>query len=228
MMNRPQGNPIIKSKFTADPTVLVHEGKVYLYACHDEAPQEATGYTIKEWLCFSSGDLINWIEHPVSFNPGHFQWSGESAYATAVTKHNGKFFWYCAVSNDSHFDRAIGVAVSDFPTGPFKDAKGSPLISNLNCTVHGSSNIDPSVLVDEDGQGYIFWGQKTCYFSKLKDNLIELEGTIQIIDLPNFYEGSHIHKWNGLYYLSYGYGYPQRVAYAISKSIYGPGSLKGY
>ena len=40
---------------------------------------------------------------------------------------------------------AIGVAVADSPTGPFKDALGKPLFDN------GSwDNIDPTVWMDED------------------------------------------------------------------------------
>jgi hypothetical protein len=31
------GNPIIRHKFTADPTAIVHDGTVYLYTGHDEA-----------------------------------------------------------------------------------------------------------------------------------------------------------------------------------------------
>ena len=30
------GNPIIKYKYTADPGAMVHDGKVYIYAGHDE------------------------------------------------------------------------------------------------------------------------------------------------------------------------------------------------
>jgi beta-xylosidase len=221
------GNPIIRNKFTADPTVLVEGGTLYLYACHDEATENANGYTIKEWLCFSSHDLMEWTEHPVSFNPSRFKWAGEKAYATSVLKHNSLFLWYVALSDPEHPSRAIGVAVSNLPTGPFNDARGSALINHMNGTVDGSFNMDPSVLVDDDGRGYIFWGQKICYYSKLKDNLIELEGEIKMVNLPNFYEGCHIHKKKGLYYLSYGYGYPERVGYAISKSINGPWEFKG-
>jgi hypothetical protein len=35
------GNPIIKNKYTSDPTALVYNDEVYLYTGHDEAPPGA-------------------------------------------------------------------------------------------------------------------------------------------------------------------------------------------
>ena len=35
---RPSGNPIIKTKYTADPAALVQAGTVYLYTGHDVTP----------------------------------------------------------------------------------------------------------------------------------------------------------------------------------------------
>lgn len=32
------GNPVIQYKYTADPGAMVHDGKVYIYAGHDECP----------------------------------------------------------------------------------------------------------------------------------------------------------------------------------------------
>jgi hypothetical protein len=47
-----QGNPIITHNYTADPTAIVHEGRVYLYTGHDEAPAGAHEYVMNEWLCW--------------------------------------------------------------------------------------------------------------------------------------------------------------------------------
>ncbi len=57
--------------------------------------------------------------------------------------------------------------------------------------------------------------------------MIELEGEFKRIELPAFAEGVHIHKRNGWYYLSYGHGLPEKVAYAMSKNINGPWVFKG-
>ena len=47
------------------------------------------------------------------------------------------------------------------------------------------------------------------------------------IDLPKFTEAAYIHKKNGSYYLSYATGFPEKIAYAMSKSLDGPWEYKG-
>jgi hypothetical protein len=65
---------------------------------------------------------------------------------------------------------AIGVAVSDRPTGPFVDAIGKALTINEMTTdmKYGWDDIDPTVFIDDDGQAYLFWGNGSCKWVKLK------------------------------------------------------------
>ncbi|MNL41458.1 Arabinoxylan arabinofuranohydrolase precursor [compost metagenome] len=86
---------------------------------------------------------------------------------------------------------------------------------------HLKANLDPTVWIDDDGSAYIFWGNQTCYYARLAANMTRLEGEINTLDLPFFEEGAHIHKRNGWYYLSYGYGMPEKVAYAMSRNVQG-------
>ncbi|RDV13054.1 glycoside hydrolase [Pontibacter diazotrophicus] len=225
------GNPIITHKYTADPAALVHDGKVYLYAGHDEAPLDFHFYRMNEWLVFSSPDMENWTEHPVPLKPSDFKWAKGDAWAAEVTEKDGKFYWYVTVTHDdTKPGKAIGVAVAESPIGPFKDARGSALITNDMTT--GTSidwdDIDPTVFIDDDGQAYLFWGNTKAYYAKLKDNMVELDGPIKTIDnLPHFTEAPFVHKHKGNYYLSYAYQFPEKTAYAMSKSIEGPWEYKG-
>ena len=88
-------------------------------------------------------------------------------------------------------------------------------------------DIDPAAFIDDDGQAYLFWGNTTCHYVKLKDNMLEMDGEIQTIDLPNFTEAPWIHKRGDWYYLSYAYDFPEKTAYAMSRSIEGPWEYKG-
>lgn len=223
------GNPIIKHKYTSDPTALVHNDRVYLYTGHDEAPVGVEEYIMNDWLCFSSIDMVNWKEHPVPLRARDFDWAKGDAYASKVIRRDGKFYWYAAVSHGTKQGKAIAVAVSDDPAGPFRDAKGAALITHdmLPPTDNEKANLDPSVLIDDNGKAYIFWGNGTCYFARLKENMIELDSPVSILKLDGFQEGAHIHKRNGWYYLSYGYMMPEKVAYAMSNSIDGPWEFKG-
>ncbi|WP_348823698.1 glycoside hydrolase family 43 protein [Flavobacterium aestuarii] len=222
-------NPIIKDKYTGDPAALVYKDKVYLYAGHDEAPNDFNFYKMNEWLVYSSSDMVHWQEHPVPLKVTDFAWSKGDAWASQVIERNGKFYWYVAVEHGSVNGKAIGVAVSDSPTGPFKDALGKALITNDMTTKTSITwdDIDPTVMIDDDGQAYLFWGNTACYYAKLKANMTELDGPIQTIDLPHFTEAPWIHKHKNWYYLSYAYQFPEKIAYAMSKSINGPWEYKG-
>ena len=222
------GNPIIKHKYTADPAALVYGYSVYLYTGHDEPPPRKEGYVMNEWLCFSSADMINWHEHAVPMKVSDFKWAKADAWASQVIKRNGKFYWYAAMEHGSIPGKAIGVGVADKPEGPYKDARGSALITNDMTTSSITwDDIDPSVIIDDDGQAYLFWGNTNCYYAKLKANMTELDDAIQNIKLPFYTEAPWIHKRNGWYYLSYAYQFPEKIAYAMSRSINGPWEFKG-
>jgi len=225
------GNPLIKHKFTADPAGLVHNGKVYIYAGHDQCPAPKERYEMNEWLVFSSSDMKTWTEHPIPLKPSDFSWAKGDAWASQVIERDGKFYWYVAVSHGTIHGKAIGVAVSDSPTGPFRDARGSALITNDMTTEYTKiswDDIDPTVIIDDDGQAYLFWGNTQCYYAKLKKNMIELDGPIMPVkNLPRFTEAPWIHKYKGWYYLSYASEFPEKICYAMSRNINGPWEYKG-
>lgn len=228
-MQTTKGNAIIRHTYTCDPTALVYNNTVYLYTGHDEAPPGIEEYVMNDWLCFSSRDMINWAEHGRFFAAKDFEWSKGDAYASKIIQRDDRFYFYAAVSHAAIEGKAIGVAVSPLPAKGFKDAKGYALITHdmLPPTDNKKANLDPSVIIDDDGQAYIFWGNGACYFARLKENMIELDGTIEVIELPGFKEGAHIHKRHGWYYLSYGYEMPEKVAYVMSRNINGPWEFKG-
>lgn len=225
-----EGNPIIKYKYTADPAALVHNGKVYLYVGHDECPPPAEHYLLNEWCVFSTSDLKEWTEHPVPLRAKDFAWAKGEAWASHVVERDGKFYWYVTVEHGTIPGKSIGVAVADSPIGPFKDARGSALITNDMTTERSSSfwdDIDPAVFIDDDGQAYLFWGNTQCYYAKLKPNMIELDGPIMPVDLPRFTEAPWLHKRGDHYYLSYATEFPEKLAYAMSNSPTGPWEYKG-
>jgi hypothetical protein len=229
-------NPVITDVFTADPAALVHNGTVYLYTGHDEAPEKHPTYLMKEWLVFSSTDMVNWTKHASPLSLQDFPWSTANAWAGHVVERGGKFWWYVPVWRGNGKGFALGVAVSDSPTGPFKDALGGPLVTS-DMTPDPTDpqgvkvtwdDIDPATFIDDDGQAWLFWGNTALYYAKLKPSMTELDGPIEKIEgLPKFVEAPWIHKRNGTYYLTYAYGFPERTAYATSDKITGPWKFRG-
>ncbi|MBY8852084.1 family 43 glycosylhydrolase, partial [Saccharothrix sp. MB29] len=55
-----------------------------------------------------------------------------------------------ATSGDT--GKHLGVAVSDSPTGPFRDALGRPLV---RAGAYAGQAIDPMVFTDDDGRSYL-------------------------------------------------------------------------
>ena len=140
-------NPIITDNYTGDPAALVYKDKVYLYAGHDVAPNDFNFYKMEEWLVYSSSDMKHWQSHPVPLKVTDFKWASNDAWASQVIERNGKFYWYVTVSHATIPGKSIGIAVSDSPTGPFKDALGKALITN-DMTKHTNiswDDIDPTV-----------------------------------------------------------------------------------
>lgn len=223
------GNPIITDVHTADPAAIVVGDTVYLYVGHDQAKENEHTYRMHEWLCYSSQDMKTWKSHGSPLKPKDFEWANDGAWASEVMEQEGKHYWFVTTGQKSG-GMAIGVAVADSPTGPFRDAIGKPLVTpdmTPNNRNHGWEDIDPTVFTDDDGTTYLFWGNLFCYYAKLKPNLIELDGPIHEVDLPKFEEAPWIHKRGDLYYLTYASGFPEKCAYAISKSIAGPWQPRG-
>ena len=225
-------NPIITDVFTADPAPLVVGDTVYLYVGQDEAKEDRDGYRMNRWLVYSSSNMVDWVSHGSPLRPADFSWSSGKAYAAEVMEKNGKYYWFVSTGLKPRA-MGIGVAISDSPTGPFKDALGKPLITadmTSDKRNHGWEDIDPALFTDSDGVTYLFWGNETCYWAKLKPNLIELDGKIHAIpdeQVKGYTEAPWIHKHGDYYYLSYAQGFPEKTAYSMSASITGPWKYKG-
>jgi beta-xylosidase len=221
-----KGNPIITHKYTADPAALVIGDTLWLFTGHDFAGGQK-GYKMKDWCVFSTKDLKHYTEYPTPMQITDFKWDRTgAAYAAQVIPRNGKYYWYISTNGSG-----IGVAVADKPEGPYQDALGKPLLTNADCfaSKHGWTCIDPTVLIDDDGQGWLFWGNGVCYYAKLKPNMIEIDGQVKQIkfDGMDFTEAPWIHKYKGKYYLSYATGFPEKIAYAMADKIEGPYKYQG-
>ena len=223
------GNPIVDHIYTADPAGLVYKDTLFVYTGHDEQVAGKEGYVMDDWHVFSTTDMVNWKDHGEVLTLDDFDWAVANAWAGECVFRDGKFWWYVPMSHKKIHGFSIGVAVSDHPTGPFKDARGSALITNDMTTDVDISwdDIDPTVFVDDDGAAWLFWGNTKCYYARLKDNMTELASEIDTLHLPNFTEAPYIHKTGDTYYLTYAAGFPETIDYATSNRITGPWKYQG-
>lgn len=256
-------NPLITHKFGADPFAMEYNGRVYIYMTSDAYEYDESGNIIENDYSeintisvISSADLVNWTDHGEiavggkGNDEGAAKWAKNSWAPSAAHKTiNGKekFFLYFADNGSG-----IGVLEADSPTGPFYDPIDKPLI---NWETPGADGVvwmfDPAVLVDDDGQAYLYFGggiptvdgveqtdhPKTARVIKLGDDMISTVGEAVEIDAPALFEDSGIHKYNGKYYYSYcsnfsgdheGGKYPYgTILYMTSDDPMGPFEYKG-
>lgn len=223
-------NPIIQTIYTADPAPMVHGDTVYLYTSRDE--DNSTWFTMKEWRCYSSTDMVNWTDKGSPLSLKDFSWAKKDAWAGQCIARNGKFYFYVPMQHET-MGMSIGVAVSDSPAGPFKDPIGKPLVHS------GNGDIDPTVFIDSDGQAYLYWGNPYLKYVKLNEDMISYSGDVVTVPLnkegfhvrykdtdkrPSAYEeGPWFYKRKDLYYMLYAAGgVPEHLAYSTSSGPTGP------
>lgn len=223
-------NPIIRDQFTADPTARVFDGKIYLYPSHDiPSPIER----LKEWFSmadyhvFSSDNLTDWQDHGVILSQENVPWVAPESYsmwAPDCVYRDGKYYFYfpSAAAGENRRGFAVGVAVSDKPYGPFIPEEHP---------IEGIGGIDPCVLIDHDGQAYIYWSGRGMSVAKLKDNMVELDSApVQIEGLPEgFKEGPFVFERKGIYYYTFPWveDKTEKLAYATGDNPLGPFTFKG-
>jgi hypothetical protein len=217
-------NPIIQTRFTADPAPLVHDGTVYLYTSHDE--DDADGFKMLDWRLYSSTDMANWTDLGVVASLKTFPWAVQTndAWAPQVIARNGKFYLYAPVSIAGSPKNVIAVAVADNPAGPFKDALGKPLIGPAN------GYIDPTVWIDKEGQAYLYWGNPDLWYVKLNKDMISYAGPITKIEprIADYQEGPWFYGRNGRYYMAFASTCcSEGIGYAMSDTPTGPWVYKG-
>ena len=234
-LNPSAPNPFIRHMYTADPSAHVwKDGRLYVYASHDIAAPHGCDLMDRSHV-FSTDDMVHWTDHGEILNSAQVSWGrkeGGFMWAPDCAYKNGTYYFYFPHPSGTDWNDSwkIGVATSRKPAEGFK-VKG--YIKGMDAL------IDPCVFVDDDGQAYIYnGGGGLCKGGKLEDNMMELDGPMQVMEgLEDFHEATWIHKYNGKYYLSYSDNHDEswndgvkgdnRMRYAVSDSPLGPWESKG-
>jgi len=246
------GNPILADGqyYSTDPAPVVVGDTLWILAGRDEAPADVNDFIMGEWQALATKDPASgdWLHYPtIAKSQEVFHWAEEGrAYAgQVVAGRDGKFYLYAPVlqAGGEAKDRfAIGVAVADSPAGPWKDAHpAGPIISQLTPVANDIQNIDPTVMIDDDGRVYIYWGT----FGQLRGmelaaDMITPKGReVKVEGLNGFFEAPWLMKRKGVYYMLYAGNragptsdctpavYHACIAYGTAKSPLGPWTYRG-
>ena len=148
-------------------------------------------------------------------------WAESRAWAPCIiekkNKKKYKYYYYFTA------ETKIGVAVSDNPTGPFKDS-GKPIVDFKPEGINRGQEIDPDVFCDPvSGKNYLYWGNGYIAVAELNKDMVSFkENTLKTFSLPHFREGIYVFYRNNRYYFLYSENDTRsedyRVRYAMSDS----------
>ena len=199
----------------ADPFVLAHGGRYYLYATNaDDGFRVSVSEDMTAWedmgYCLKKGDVIG----------DRWFWAPE------IMELDGKF--YMVYVAEEH----LAVAVADSPLGPFVQREKKWLSEE--------KAIDGHFFLDDDGTVYLYYVRfdngNVIYVSKMNEDLSAFDETDERFlfraerewELRDceVVEGPFVLKHKDKYYLTYSANHTRSedyaIGYAVSYSPYGP------
>ncbi len=239
-------NPYLPGyEYIPDGEPYVFGDRVYVYGSHDQAGGQM--YCLNDYVCWSApvNDLADWryegviyrkIQDPANAEGQHVLFAPD-----VVLGLDGRYYLYYGLD----FVPEIAVAVSDKPAGPYEfyGKIRYPQTVKDGCILQDDHPFDPSVLIDDDGKIYLYYGFAPWYslpfegFTASRGGMVvELEPDMLTIKsrpriaLPSlnnaegtgfenhaFFEASSIRKINGTYYLAYSSNQGHELCYATSQ-----------
>ena len=218
-------NPLITQDYVADPTAIEYNGRLYVFGTNDVVEFDSKGvpidnaYNTHKLRILSTEDMVNWRDEGIIDVTELTTYAKKSWAPTICSKEIGgetKFFLYYTTGGDG-----IGVLEADSPTGPWKDPIGKVLIDHNTPNCSGDKVpwcFDPSVLIDDDGSAYLYFGggpdspsgketkgehPKSARVVKLGADMVSLDGDPVEIDANWYLEDNEINKIGDTYYFSY-------------------------
>jgi hypothetical protein len=146
--------PLIEHIYTADPSVHVFDGKLYIYPSHDidagiPFDDEGSHFAMEDYHVISMDTPTSAaVDNGVALHIKDVPWAERQMWAPDAARKQGKYYFYFpARAHDGLF--RIGVAIGLSPAGPFV-AEPEP--------IRGSYSIDPAVFEDSDGAFIMYFG----------------------------------------------------------------------
>jgi hypothetical protein len=210
-----------------DPHIRIYEDRAYLYASHDYSADNR-GFVMRDWQVWSSDDLLNWrLESTLYPQDTYIGKPIDGCWATDAVKKEAKYYWAFSEVDKQADRHQIGMVVADAPGGPWRDVLGRPLLAN-RCVE--TEVYDPCFFKENDGTVYLLFGVWDYYITTMSDDMLSIAEPprrIEVIDPQGPYgkgttdDKVFLHKWQGIYYLSWG------SYYATSDHVYGPYTYRG-
>lgn len=214
-------NPVLPGYF-ADPSIVQHEGKFYMYVTADPWGTDFLS-------CWVSDDFQNWTFNKLNWPTKEActtPFSSDSkVWAPSVIKKGDAFYMYISVGSE------IWCGKANHPLGPWENMLEDQVMIPYD-TTRFYHVIDAEAFLDDDGKAYLYWGSGWnwinghCYVAELNDDMASFKTEPVEVTPTRYFEGPLMVKHNGKYYLTYSEGKTMdetyEVRYAVGDNPFGP------
>ncbi len=226
-------------EYVPDGEPYVFQDRLYIYGSHDQANNP--GFCVEDYVVWSAPceDLSKWKYEGISYKRTEDPHNEDGAHALfapdVVRGKDGNYYLYYCLD----FLEEFGVAKSSQPQGPFtfyghvRRQDGSLLKEFFP--------YDPSVLIDDDGRIYLYYGFSAhftsgsfgkiapspgCMVVQLEDDMLTIKTEPKVClscedaSCPPehaYFEAPSMRKINDLYYLVYSSQSQHELCYATGR-----------
>jgi hypothetical protein len=193
----------------ADPVIIRgRDGYWYAYGTTDPLREgEKVFHTIPT---ARSADMVTWTYVGDAFTAGQrprYAAPGAGLWAPDVRYLDGRYVMYFTVTDTTVSvrgdDFAIGAATAPTPTGPWTFAAEPVVAPRPGANNDWLATIDPAQFTDVDGRKYLYFGSYYggVWVTELSADGLRPVGTATMVGIDNKFEGSHVVRHGGYYYL---------------------------
>ena len=188
------GNPLMDHHFTADPTAVEYNGRLYVYGTNDHqqyenpnAENKNSYEKIKSLTIMSTADMVNWTYHGEIPVGTIAPWIVNSWAPSVVSRKeaDGKTHFYLYFANSGC---GTGVLTATDPLGPWTSPLQKSFIDPQTPNIAGCKvPFDPGAAIAADGTAYLAFGGGDLRIVKLGKNLLSFDGcaTVPPVRYPN-------------------------------------------
>ena len=197
-------NPLLDHLYTADPTAVEYEGRLYVYGTNDQQqcdevhPDSANTYEhINSLAMMSTRDMVNWTYHGLIHTKQLAPWIIASWAPSICSREeeDGKTHFYLYYSNSGY---GTGVLTSTSPVGPWTSPLDSSIVDAKtpglgDCTVP----FDPGVVIDNEGNGWLTFGAGKARLARLSKDMLSFDSPFVVLPAPNHFEANELNIIGG-------------------------------
>lgn len=214
-------NPIIPGYF-ADPSIVQHDGKFYMYVTADPWGTDFLTCWVSDNFRDWTFQTLNWPTKQACTSPTS---KPNKVWAPSVIRKDDTFYMYVSIGSE------VWCGKANHPLGPWENMLGDqPMIAYD--TTHFYHVIDAETFIDDNGRAYLYWGSGHgwknghCYAAELNDDMSSFKAEPIEVTPTRYFEAPLMLKHNGKYYLTYSEGKTidetYEVRYAVGDTPFGP------